>query len=290
MAPSRIDHLCKLYRASEHYNLLDYLVRDFLQPNCYEIAIEHDVIENSMWEGQEFQRAIHRRRVYFKRDLPLLYWGTIVGDFVHNLRSALDHIIYVISHRRDPVEFANDNTTAFPICDSPNEFNGRKRRDWQPNHEIRGLPDDAKAIVEALQPYNRGNDLLSDPLRILREMDDIDKHRAIHLTGWSAVAVMLDITHVPYGTRIHSHSVRPVGGIESGDVLAQIEYTFPLGAFANEGEYIFETNKQFYFTVTFDEGTPLSGEELLPALFDLYGYVEGVVNALHRFVPQKVKR
>lgn len=280
MTPSRIEHFCKLYRAGENYNELDYAVRDFLKPDCYEIVNDSEIVGKIPESDEEPRRCILRRKVVFQRRPPLLHWGTIVGDIVHNLRASLDHIVYNISYRRDPATFENDNTTAFPICDTPSAFVGPKRRDWEPRHEIRGLPDDAKAIIEALQPYHRGDDMLMDPLRILREMDDIDKHRTVHLTGWSAMVVTLDITHVPPGSRVHSLYVRPIGPIESGAVLAELDFTATATDFA-----VMYMDKGFYFAITFDEGTPLDGREILESLYDLYAYVEGVLNALHRFVP-----
>lgn len=283
--PSSIDHFCKLNRAARHLTELDAVLEDFLRPDCYEIVNESEIVGELPDSSAEPRRGRVRRKVQFKRTPPLLYWGTIVGDVVHNLRAALDHLVFIISYRNDPATFAEDKTTAFPICDSPSDFRGPKRRGWETHHEIRGLPEEAKTIIEGLQPFQGGNEFLAtNPLRILREMDDIDKHRTIHLTGWSAHTVSWDVTHVPQGVHVHSLKVHPPGPIESGAVLAELEITSPADIAA------LYTDKEFLFTIAFDIGTPLSQRQVQDALWELYFYTEGVLNALNRFVPSKTRR
>src|SRR5258708_2084693 len=110
MRVSTLDPFCKLHRATEHLNTLNAGLTDFLKPDCYEIVNNREVIGKVSTPANAPVRAVLRRRVMFKRNPPLLYWGTIIGDVVHNLRSALDHIVYTISYRRNPTEFANDDT------------------------------------------------------------------------------------------------------------------------------------------------------------------------------------
>ncbi len=286
MRASTLDAFCKIYRATEHLYTLDAALAAFLKPDCYEIVNDAEVIGKVSTPPDAPVRAVLRRRVIFKRNPPLLYWGTIIGDVVHNLRSALDHIVYTISYRGNPAEFANDNTTAFPICDQSNTFHARRRREWKPLHEIRGIPPEAQAIIEGLQPYNRGNVAMkSDPLWILREMDDIDKHRTIHISGWSAHAIALDITELMPGVRLHSHSIRPTGAIESGAILVEIDYSADF-AIVNPDVPAMYMDKEFLFTIAFSDDTPLAGQQVQAALFDLSVYVQGIVNALNRFVPK----
>lgn len=279
MHASPLDPFWKLDRATRHLKELEANLLAFLQPDCYEIVNESRP-KGQVVEGKP-GRTILTRRVIFKDTPPLLHWGTVVGDVVHNLRSALDHVVYTISYRRNPSEFRDDRTTAFPICNDLATFHRRRRREWEPYHEIRGIPDEAKAIIEGLQPYQRGqDDLRSDPLWILREMDDIDKHRTIHITGWSAHSIVLDITDVQPGVRVHSLSVRPVGAIESGAILVEIDFTS-----AKSDAPTMYLHKEFLFEIAFDKDTPLPGLPVQGALYDLAFYVEGILNSLHRFVP-----
>jgi hypothetical protein len=101
-------------------------------------------------------------------------WGVIVGDFCHNLRSALDHLVYELSgHRR---------MTQFPIFTSIDDYLvpddcGRIKRDQL----LRGVPERDRAIIDGYQPYQRGAENAShDPLAILSSLNNADKHRVIN--------------------------------------------------------------------------------------------------------------
>ena len=278
MSNPLLSYLYKLYRANEHLESLDQELIAFLQPDSYEIVTKFE--DERDIAGEDRVRGTLRRRVIFKREPPLLVWGNIIGDVIQNLRSALDHVIFAISFSRAPSEFRDDRTTEFPICDDPNTFHRPRRRNRPPLYEIRGIPPDAQAVVEGLQPYHRGKGYLSDdPLWILREMSNIDKHRNIHVTAWSAHTISLDITDIAPRVRIHSHRVRLPGVIESGTVIAEIDITTPR---LSKGAMYVE--KEFYFTVAFGQGTPLVGQPANVALGELGLYVEGIVEALGRFV------
>lgn len=96
-----------------------------------------------------------------------------VGDAVHNLRSALDHLVCQLaiaaghgsacSHTQFPV-FRNDSAKNRTTI-------GRR---------LNGLTPAARAEIEALQPYKR-TPLApeSDPLWMLSELDNVDKHRIL---------------------------------------------------------------------------------------------------------------
>ena len=69
-------------------------------------------------------------------------FSAVVGDFFHNVRSALDHLAWqlVLRHGLEPTR-----KTAFPIhLEAPE--NGVR--------VVPGVGDDALAAIDALQPYN----------------------------------------------------------------------------------------------------------------------------------------
>jgi len=73
----------------------------------------------------------------------------------------------------------------FPIADNPKAFKGAKRR-------ITDIPSGAQVEIEGLQPYNRRqDDPTRDPLWILNELSNIDKHRLPHLTLFALGAMHL---------------------------------------------------------------------------------------------------
>ena len=267
---SHLSYVYKLIRTQEHLTFLHEELVTHLKADSYEIIddSEFEEVVNGM------RRTKLTRRVVFHKQVPLLRLGVIVGDVISNVRSALDHIIYAISYSRNPDEFRHDRITAFPICDNADAFHSPRRR-----NEIRGLPPDAQAIVEGLQPYHRRK-LGDDPLWNLREMSNIDKHRSIHLTTYSAYHVAWDITALRPGIVIHSHLVRPPGKLESGAVVAEIELSFP----EHLREPVMQMNKEFYFTVAFDDDTPLAGQWLEEGLDYLAVYAQGVCSALAPFI------
>jgi hypothetical protein len=101
------------------------------------------------------------------------------GHTAHNLRSALDHLVWqLVLHKRDGREPCDPERVQFPICDEapsgirPEDFaKGRRLKDVLPKH---------RAIIHAHQPNGgryRANSL--DPLIRLRELSNHDKHRII---------------------------------------------------------------------------------------------------------------
>ncbi|MCB1007062.1 MAG: hypothetical protein KDB35_22965 [Acidimicrobiales bacterium] len=104
-------------------------------------------------------------------------WSAIAGDCVHNARSALDHLAcqLVIANGKDP-----GTSTRFPLEDDPPRCSdcgatGQAR--------VAGAHPAANTVVDAAQPYRQ--DWRYERMQSLRQMDDVDKHRALPvLTGY----------------------------------------------------------------------------------------------------------
>lgn len=106
----------------------------------------------------------------FAEPPPVDGWGLAAGDYVHNVRSALDNLAFALARlRRDPPERPND--IAFPVYQDESKFNRRGRR-W-----IDQLPDPAIDLIERLQPYQRDGDPVQDELVLLQWLSNTDKHR-----------------------------------------------------------------------------------------------------------------
>jgi hypothetical protein len=131
----------------------------------------------------------------------------ICGDYIQNLRSALDHLVWqlVIDNGNIP-----DNRNAFPIFQDESDFTERvvkpHSKDAGP---LRGLDPAGVpwAIIRDEQPYQRPKqgpgDAQADRLSILAELSNIDKHRILYVAhyfvteadartiiGWAAKAVL----------------------------------------------------------------------------------------------------
>ena len=106
-------------------------------------------------------------------------WGPILGDVLHNFRSSLDHLAYALTVASvgSPLAPELERQTEFPIFSTESGFEQSGRL------AIRGMSAEAQAVIEELQPYRRGDDWALDPLWLLRQLSNIDKHRRATLTS-----------------------------------------------------------------------------------------------------------
>jgi hypothetical protein len=152
------------------------------QAHLYEIEVTINAFFNTAYESTVFEDDPETGEKFFvlhelRRPDPSV--ALLIGDFLNNARSALDHTAFqLVKHpiapggRRCP-----DNRIAFPICDDPAIFESSKGR-------IRGTAPGVEAVVESLQPYpQRTSPVTFQPsyLALLRDLNDWDKHRLIHV-------------------------------------------------------------------------------------------------------------
>lgn len=96
----------------------------------------------------------------------------VVGEFAHNLRSALDNLTCaLVEHRRNVVT----KQTQFVIADTSDIWKVEIKR-----KRLRGLSTDDIAMIQGLQPYQRGHDAESHPLSRLGWLSNRDKHPQPH--------------------------------------------------------------------------------------------------------------
>jgi hypothetical protein len=159
----------KIDRALEHIKSLQDKSASFLEGQPYDIA------QKPQADGWE-------RAIFHVQREPPLELGVIAGDFAHNLRSGLDHLIYqlaVLDTGGDP-----PNRTGFPIFEDEGAYRrpGRINRPSYRDLLLAGINEAHRALVDAEQPY--ADRVLSDssthPLAALRRFSNTDKHRLIH--------------------------------------------------------------------------------------------------------------
>jgi hypothetical protein len=98
-----------------------------------------------------------------------------IGDCLHNLRSAFDHLAWQLVEASGGVP---NKDTFFPICNRSEQFAPAIGKG-----EIEKIRDGAKNLIRDIQPCHGGNELLW----IIHELNRIDKHRYL-LTTASAIA------------------------------------------------------------------------------------------------------
>ena len=120
---------------------------------------------------------------YFADPYVDLATSTILGDFLHNLRSSLDALVHGLIRKNGSTPHWN---TTFPIYTKADSFEKNTRQNTK-GDVLAGVPDGARKLIKDLQPFMRAaNSVDLDPLHILNVMCNQDKHEAAHImVGYS---------------------------------------------------------------------------------------------------------
>lgn len=153
----------KVVRAKEHLDFLYGEIGRFWasEPKPCEFIREDDTKESG-----------YVLRFKVNKTLPL-EWSLVVGDFAHNLRSALDHLAWQLALLTTDKP---KSSTEFPIFNDSSKF---KDSHGGAQRKMKDILTSAHSVIESLQPYNRGNWSEVEHLWWLHELDRIDKHREI---------------------------------------------------------------------------------------------------------------
>lgn len=194
----------KLRRAKRHTDELQASVDAIRKNHAYRFVDEFDP---------------KTRKVSFQLRLdpdPTLEWGVILGDFVHNVRSALDHLVYQLAALNVP----EPSGTAFPI------FVRERRRPDVENDKgffpdgralIRKVPDDCKPFFECFQPYQRQDGPEYHILEVLRMLSNEDKHKVVPTTPLALFATGIEgmqplpLQHIERVEHFVLHIGKPLG-------------------------------------------------------------------------------
>jgi hypothetical protein len=155
----------KLAHAREHINALATEIDRACGPGSYSIPLT-----------RRYEPAVNAvvYRIGTIVDIPD-QWALMVGDAIHDMRGALDHLMYqlaIVALGRTPTEREN-KSIQFPEIRRLKDFNGRGF-----------LTHVRRADVNALkpfQPYKRLKKGQLHPLPKLIRLSNIDKHRKLHL-------------------------------------------------------------------------------------------------------------
>jgi hypothetical protein len=103
-------------------------------------------------------------------DLPVQRWALVIGDCVHNLRCALDHLALQLAGG-DPT----DTTTMFLISDDAVRYHADAKR------RLKRVPTPMRERIESLQPFHAADPTHTD-LWAINALDNTDKHRLLVVT------------------------------------------------------------------------------------------------------------
>ena len=181
-----MDHHEKLAWSAQHLHTLDLEIQDFMKRYPFRARCNHR-------DGtREFQVVVE--------EMPLLppHWPLMAGDAIHNMRSALDHLIWNLIDKS--IEKPNPQQSlkvAYPVCLTHGKYWGSG--DQFPKNGMRAqqaqwIGSDALAIVDGTQPYHMGNLAHEHPLAVIAAYSNEDKHRNLVACGALATAVRFKIS------------------------------------------------------------------------------------------------
>lgn len=171
--------------AKGHIDTLAGQVNDFLRAGSYEVVSE----EVSPGE------TIYRLRM--SRPIPIRF-STILGDALHDMRSALDCAAYGMARRylgRD-LDEKQELACEFPIVSKPAELKKFFKREPRPSlfgqREQQAISEmqpaalhDHLAAQGRTDLHDRSDEVEYDLLAVLQRLSNIDKHRRLHIvTFW----------------------------------------------------------------------------------------------------------
>lgn len=239
--------LLKLERAQTHLGELDYAVFRYLRQRRYSITL----IQDFETERAGFELTL--------KEPPPPQIGVILGDAIHNLRAALDHVIAANALAAGKTA----KGTAFPIGKDCTDFEQRAL------DSARKAGPEAVAVCSELKPYRGGNDSLVD----LHELDIVDKHRLLigivaagHFGG--RYLKRLGEPQISIGRRVHFL------GPEPQFVPAPAGY---------EGQIPSEIG--LAVEIVFPPEGPMGGVPCVAALVELAEIVKGVVETFRARCP-----
>lgn len=257
----------RLERANEHLDALGDEITRFLDPEGPNKPYG-SVLKKDEKTGKRFLCASVRRP-------PPPHLSLLIGDFLHNVRSALDHLAWKLGGDPPP----NEKASEFPIFWSRDLFrsNPRGRSGYE---KICGVEPRAQAVIEDMQPFNGGDDPKLHPLWTLHALSTEDKHRLPVVTGLIVEGGVEAERTGPNRLNLVLGDWRGtinIGAFEVGDPIAE----WTEGTFTPEPESYEDLS--VIFGVALDPKGPGRGREVMDTLSDCINYVREDV--LFRLAP-----
>lgn len=184
----------KLARGAQHGRHLVQHCEAYRRANPFRFRVEWDAASN-------------RHLVFLEGRKPPLYLGLILGEVVHDLRSALDHMAWQLAIQHSGRETITQPSVAsriqFPISRTEDAFKGHAA--------LHHFSNEAITAIDPFQPYhNRPADPVN-PLLVIQRLSNTDKHQVLTPS----------MGQLPLGD-IRVHSSEPQADIETVAALDTI--------------------------------------------------------------------
>jgi hypothetical protein len=250
----------KINRAKKHLADLDAAIIAFEATEPY-----FTPVERNPQTGEEVYRF------YLHTPIPP-EWAAILGDCVHNLRSALDLLAnaLVVHGGGTPSTY-----TVFPISSAAHYSASAIASGLQ------GASPKAVALIKRMKPYKRGANFFWR----LHRLDIADKHRLLVPVAarQQTFSVRSDVRspgteHYPESQMTTVRALDPRFPLKDGDIV--LSYRRPPA----EPDFEDKTEFAFGFAIAFGEGQVFDGESVIPTLNQLVDFTERVVKIFERYI------
>ncbi|MER8644662.1 hypothetical protein [Mesorhizobium sp. M1252] len=183
---------------------------------------------------------------YMTQNLMPLEFATVVGDSVHNIRTAFDYCAVALT--KPPLGSGDGIRAAFPTGENPERFQSFLRT------IMHDASVSARLMLERLQPYPGGKYLL----RELHELDLADKHNLLIPSISKLKVYKLDVS-------IGGHRVAlgPQDFLSQDGRVFNATVSVPPGA---SGDVKLDGQFGMNFEIAFGPGQPLQGRPVFETL------------------------
>jgi hypothetical protein len=233
----------KIHRAYGHIQELRRAINAFLETDFCRLRADTD--------PNSGQASIYVESVA----APPAEIALIVGDIVHNLRTALDHVIVQILGKRG-------NRESFPVAKEPD--NPGTHSTYRLIKEI--LPDLAALILNKIQIHDTGDASIWS----ISKLDNIDKHSLL-------IAVVSIQELIGFGFKSEDHNI----------VFSEIRATISEGGRINlasmPGPITITSQGKAAAYILFGEGQPLEGKPILQSLTKMAELTTQALNTIELF-------
>lgn len=150
-------------------------------------------------------------------DLDYTEAALLLGDFIHNLRAALDHAVWAITPAH--IQEKRPTEVAFGLRSTEQSYAkwAKARRDW--------YGPEVFEVFKSSQPFNAVGTGTLHPLHILQFLSNTDKHQLLNIVANTQV----DLGGVTVDPEPPGGVVSTVneGIVAKGSVLARVEFARP---------------------------------------------------------------
>jgi hypothetical protein len=201
------------------------------------------------------------------RHNPPAIWSVVIGEVVHNLRSALDHLVWQLVIKETST-VPTTNKTQFPIFETLAGYQSRGEPVF-----LQGVGGTAKAIIKSAQPFETGGQ--KSPLWHLHELSNWDKHRSITF----AAATRRSAAVQAVADEVESLFISTPGPFQDDAELFRVRLKPSTVPFRERIDKVkMEGNLTFH--ITFEQPKIMLGTQIMAGLGPIFDRVAETINRI----------